>query len=352
VSCWSAEVEEIARPHPIGLVSPADFVLGERAPFEESKLLIDPRYSLYCFDLANDSALFVECPDPEQLERAAFFYQAQAAQAVAVISLPLRSFHRLAEEIPRKEVIWVHSVGRCGSTLMSKVLATVSGILSLSEPDDLTQLLQVERSLVPSLMQSSMRWRGLGDRPVVAIKTRSEVIILADVIADLFPDAKHLFLYRNGVDWMNTLYRAWPEERDFYDKELNLQMAERWAETVPLVREYSDLNPVGIRMLAWISCMEGFLRLRERRLDTLAVRFEDMVQQPRPTLAKVFEFLGVAKADWSEIEQVLGQDSQAGTVYDREERYKSKRELTEELRREIYELVATRPLLGSPYVVL
>lgn len=49
---------------------------------------------------------------------------------------------------------------------------------------------------------------------------------------------------------------------------------------------------------------------------------------------------------------MLSRDSQAGTIYDREERKKGKRELTEDLIQDIRELVASRPLISSTDRVL
>ncbi|HSI73522.1 MAG TPA: hypothetical protein VK934_10125 [Fimbriimonas sp.] len=353
MSCKRAKVLEVTRPHPIGLVAPSDFKLGERCDFPPEQLVEDQRFSLYCFDIEHKAALFVECPDPEVVDNAAFYYQAQAEHAAAVVSVPLSLFHDLADGIPEREVVWIHSVGRCGSTLMSKVLGTLQGVKSISEPDDLTQLLHFDRAIVPPLLASSVRWRGSGPQGTVAIKTRSEVLVLADLIADVFPDAKHLFLYRNGIAWMNTILRNWPPDMDLYDPLRTRQMAERWAETVPLIREYpGPLNAIQVRMLAWISCMEGYLQLVDRGLDTLPIRFEDLTADPKLVIHQAFEFLAVGEPEPQLIQQVLAKDSQAGTIYDREERHKNRRHLTQEEEQYVKDIVSSRPRLMSPEMIM
>lgn len=351
------EIEEVRREHPIRIVGPDDFSSRPAGAIDPEAVLRDPRFGLYCFDLPNDAALFVEVDDPVAVDLAPFYYQAQVEHAVGLVSMPLGVFHRLAALIPDppKGLILVHSVGRCGSTLLSKVLQAVPSIHSLSEPDDLTQLLKHRSSdRLGELLRSSVKWRGKprAGNPAdqLAIKTRSEVIAMADELGNCFPNARHLFLYRDAVSWMRSIYRGWPTDRDVYDDEANRKMAEGWARTIPLIEEYrredKPLNAVQIRLMAWIMCMEAYLRLEQIAVPTLSIRFEDLVASPAAVLERIFEFCDIGNVDWAPIEDVLSRDSQAGTIYDRESRRENTRELSEELLRDVRELVATRPLLG------
>jgi hypothetical protein len=61
-------------------------------------------------------------------------------------------------------------------------------------------------------------------------------------------------------------------------------------------------------------------------------------------------FCDVGSVNWPFIKEVLGRDSQAGTIYDRKERSKATRELTPDLVQDIYEMLETRPLLRTPDV--
>lgn len=356
-------IKEVNRSHPLATVAPTDFTWEAGEEISADEVRRDPSFTHYCFDPENDAVIFVESDDPAAVDRAPFFYQGQIEHAVGLVSMPMEIFRLVAQEIPLppKGLIIVHSVGRCGSTLLSKALETAPGVRSVSEPDDLTQLLGLwfaddsRRESYRELLISSIRWRGKpgidGAPHRLAIKTRSEVLALADLFGSVFPTAKHFFLYRNAVSWMGSVIRNFPVDRDIYDAENSRHMEASWRRILPLIGEYVredlPLNPVQIRMLAWITCMEGYLRLRDMGVPLAAARFEDLTAEPIPILRQFFAFCGIDEVDWTAVADVLGRDSQAGTIFDREERRKLTRKLTDDLTRDIHELIATRPLLGA-----
>ncbi|MHB8637766.1 MAG: hypothetical protein ACYC96_14970 [Fimbriimonadaceae bacterium] len=354
-------LKESKREHPIRIVSPTDFVYEVGEAIDPLEVLRDPSFSLYCIDRENNAAIFVECHDYEALYQAPFYYQAQSQFAVGLVSMPLQVFHRLAREIalPANGLVFIHSVGRCGSTLVSKVLAALPCVHSLSEPDDLTQMIGFRDAdgssdqWLRDLIVSSTKWR-CKPRPGappdwVAIKMRSEVLALADLLGPQFEHSKHFFLYRNAVSWMGSLFRGYQPDRDVYDPVLNRKMEESWGNTLTLVREYrspeAPMNPIQIRVLAWITCMEAYLKLAEMGIPLCAARYEDLTEHPVPILQGLFRFCGIDAFDWDVIGDVLGRDSQAGSIYDREARRKQTRELTAELVADIHALIATRPML-------
>jgi len=361
------KIKEKRREHPIQIVEPSDFESETAEEIDPITILDSPAFSFYCFDKENEQAIFVECDDPVAVESAPFYYQAQYDHTISLASMPLSMFHQLAADIkmPPKGVLFIHSVGRCGSTLVSKALAAVPQVHSLSEPDDLTQLtiLKVKEKAsdewVREALISSVRWRckaRVGNAPEqVAIKTRSEVLVLADVFSDLFPDEKHFFLYRNAVSWMQSYFAGYGMDRDVYDKESNAASEKGWAEVLPIIQEYHNesepLNGIQIRVLAWITCMEGYLRMHGLK-NLCAARFEDLTKEPIPMLKQLFEFCEIGQVDWEAIHEVLGRDSQAGTIFDREERRKNHREMTLQMIQDVNDLVATRPLLRKADVVV
>ena len=308
-------IKEIAREHPLGVVKPADFVTEDGPVISPEAVLADPRLSVYCFDPENDRVLFVEVDDAAAVVQAPFYYQGQIEHAVGLVSMPVEVFHRIAATIPEppRGVIFVHSVGRCGSTLLSKVLAACPTVHSLSEPDDLTQIvnLRVANSIsedeIREMIRSSIKWRGKpregADFDFLALKTRSEVMVLADLFAELYRSSKHLFLYRDGVSWMRTLFRGIPLDWDIYDEAQNRDMNERWAKMLPLAKqaltESKILNPIEVRILAWITCMEGYLLLKSKGLDLCATRYEDITTDPTQVMRKLLDFCGIDVVDMS-----------------------------------------------------
>jgi hypothetical protein len=361
-------LNEITVSRPIKIVGPEDFAVVGGEEISVETVLGDPRFTLYCIDLERGAVLFVESSDPVAVDRVPFYYQGQREFAVGLVSMPFEVFHRAAAQIPLppKGLIFVHNVGRCGSTLLSKVLNAIPSVHSLSEPDDLTQIAdlrwsdQISDATCRELLGSSVRWRckprSGPAADFVAIKPRSEVLTLGGYFGTAFPDSRHFFLYRDGLAWMRTIFRGFPLDRDIDNDEKNREMERSWSHTLPLVkelmREEKAMNPVQIRMLSWVTGMEAYLRLAKMPIPTCAARFEDLTVAPEPMLKQILDFCGIEAVDWDEIREVLGRDSQAGTSFGREERKQFTRELTPELVQDVYDLIASRPMLGTPHVVV
>lgn len=354
--------EIIARHREFALqfVKFSDFELKESGRITLEALVADPEWSVYALDFDTQEALLVRCPAESRIEDEPFLYTAQFNAAVEVAVASWAEF--IDAEIPApKSFVFVHSVGRCGSTLLSKALQVVPGVLSLSEPDDLTQLSAFRTRVTPEqlaqLVNASIRWRGKpSGHDVVAIKTRSEVMMLAPVMCREFPDAKNLFMYRGGISWARSVYRTWPPERRMDDLELNRQMQKGWAQMIPMVDELGDeehpLNPLEIRLCAWLQIMEGYLNLRASGVEMLAFRYEDLVAEPRMVLESVFAHLGLGGVDWHAADAVLAEDSQKGSFFDREKLDARGMVLTEELIERARKLISRRPVIGTPDVIL
>ncbi|CAN5412742.1 sulfotransferase [soil metagenome] len=360
-----ASILDKAHEHAISMANPEHFKLDSQSDFDASIALTDPRISLYCFDLANDAALFVEVADAPIIENATFLYNAQFEHATHVISIPTTVFCDLAETIPLPVggLIFLHSVSRCGSTLLSKVFQSIPGIYSLSEPDEPTQLGRLKATggapdeLIKSLLYASTRWRckpqSSGSPHAVAIKYRSEVIVLHKEFEELYPNEHHIFQYRDGISWIRSVFLGWPRERDIDDAEKNAEMQLGWSNTVPLIAQQTQpLNAIQIRILAWINAMETYYSIADSGIPIIAIRYEDLRTDPRPILRKMLEFCEISEVDWNAIELVLGEDSQAGTVYDRAKRSAKPTILSDAQVDEALKMIAGRPRLRTPGVIL
>ncbi|MES1227833.1 MAG: sulfotransferase, partial [Armatimonadota bacterium] len=323
---------------------------------------------LYCIDPENEAVIFAELPEDERPEDAPFYYAAQYDKANGSVRMPWATFHEIAHTIPEPEggVIFVQSDGRCGSTLLSKAFAAVPDVLSLSEPDELTQMIGMRTAdgsadhWLSHMIFSSVKWRCKARHgspaKFVAIKTRSEVTRLADLMCAQFPQAKNLFIYRDGVSWAKSIYRTARVDAVFDDPERNRQMQEGWGKMMPLVTEYAredePLNPIQIRTLCWVTNIEDYLNLVEGGVPFCAVRYEELVASPVPILHQLFDYCGISNVDWAEIEVVLGRDSQEGSIYDREVLGARQRVLPEWLQQSAIDTIATRPRIKTPGVIL
>lgn len=356
------------REHPISIVQPTDFQVQAGEAIEPEEVLANPDFSLYCFDRERQSALFVECPESADVYGFPFFYQAQYDHATGLVEMPLQAFHQIAYSIPEPEkgLVFIHSTGRCGSTLLSKALSTLPNVHSISEPDDLTQLLLLggpqgfSHEEIAQLVASSVRWRCKGTHrgpaEFVAIKTRSEVLTLGRQICGTFPTAKHLYLYRDGIAWMNSYYSRYPDDRPMDDPVKNRETEEGWSKILPIIAEYrqeeAPMNPVQVRMLAWVTSMEAYLDLLDAGVSFCAARYEDIVAHPIEILHRLFDYCGFTGVDWSAIETVLGRDSQEGTIFSQGDFRKRNKVMPPDLHQDAAEIVATRPRLLKPDVIV
>ena len=188
----------------LAVASPADFRLGERtaAGLDETDLRT---FTPYCFDYAADVFLLVDTP--RQALDEAFLYQGQFKHASAVLRIDRASMKERCQAIaggaPLRPVL-VFSIGRCGSTLFSK-LSGAAGLSSFSEPDIYTGINPHKTDprtgdvLTCSTVQLAA-YAGVPDSRL-CLKFRSASSgAMAQFMAAL-PEARYIFLLRNLRDW-------------------------------------------------------------------------------------------------------------------------------------------------------
>lgn len=66
-------------------------------------------------------------------------------------------------------------------------------------------------------------------------------------------------------------------------------------------------------MLVWLVCAQNYLRLRERGLPFVAIKYEALVQKPRDSAARLFAHCGISDALTEQACVAMTEDAQAGT---------------------------------------
>ncbi len=322
------EIAEKVKERSVGQTALDNFVVRDGGSVDLS-ILDQPTVSLYCLDDEAQRAIFVETPPGADLDAAPFYYVAQYEQAQRLIAVPIEDFHRVADTLPTGDLIFVHSTGRCGSTLISQALATVEGVRSLSEPDIYTQI-HLMRFLdhtrdaeYQRLLASATRFY-TSRSPTTAIKFRAMCISVGDLLGAAFPDAKNLFLYRHAETWVRSMNL---EMRPIEVRRVPLaeqDIPRHWMGIAPLIIPFSEQHgrmptPNELMALGWVSLMAQYLALHEAGHPFLAVRYEDIKAQPKAVLAAIFDYCGL-EADVDRAYEVFGKDSQAGTEWSQEQR--------------------------------
>lgn len=319
-----------------------DFILGESCPFEPRELLDSgvgerPRFSLYCLDSSDGSAVFVETSQDYPLDEAPFFYAAQYAGAQAIIKINQTEFFELADATsdPGPHLGWIQSVGRSGTTLAARALGACEDVFSLSEPDVLLQVL----SLSPECLHSRSLWRCRNesehDRLIDAclrllshealssgryqrliIKPRSQFCEAFPALLRLYPEAETLFLTRAPVPWLKSVFSAYFRDLDCDAPEILESFEKSLASYIPLIQQRcvpGKTQTMGaLWALHYVSALQKFEAAKSHGLRYYALTFEELEKSPLQHFEALFARLHL-RWDESALSAVLEQDSQKGS---------------------------------------
>jgi hypothetical protein len=177
----------------------------------------------YAINFAEQCVVNLSYKDKQALLDATFLYQHQKATARQLISIPFERLPELARtlwqgEINQAKPTLVFSTGRAGSTLLSKMLATLQ-LPSLSEPDVYThysliaaqscgsQLPGMNRipQVIAHTMMNLLYCSGSSQ---TAIKFRGQVNSIAHTVMKVLPEANGFMVLREPVACATSMHRA------------------------------------------------------------------------------------------------------------------------------------------------
>ena len=345
-----------------------DFTLRHDGEDDPAQLLIHPDLSLYCLDLEHKEAVFVSTPSGIDLENAPFYYQAQFEHAESVFTVSFDTFLDLSARIsPADTLVLIHNIGRCGSTLLSKAFSQLKSCISYSEPDCFTQIAfwralndprdELWKSLLPACMNFTFRDMG-SQRPSTAIiKFRSGCLNLLDLFLDGFPDAKHLFLYRDCSFWVASLVGLMGRDRPLPDlsreKALNNCRYNNGRaldqSSFPFDRLGENVSAVERLTLSWLAYIELVARIHPScAAALLPITYEELTANGEACLRRIFDHCDLPQDNLFESLSAFGQDSQAGTTYARVDGNSgNKRQLTEHDRSQMQSVLSLHPFINS-----
>jgi hypothetical protein len=310
-----------------------DFALGDSEAFDSSRLVSDPRISLYALDFERNSACFVELAPAVALETKPFFYLAQFNEATHLIAIPLDEIEALAArvEVDDSRLVFIQSVGRCGSTLVSRVFESMGSVRSLSEPDAFTNLVRwrgsalapdsVIRRIADSCVRLCCKPLAGSEAPsFVAIKFRSQCIEIDDLLSDAFPAAKHLYLTREPFSWLDSSYRAFIDPQKVDDNDYRSWIEDTFGALHPLIQgEVVEGKPMPAwkaSLLHWIANSETFRKFQNKGISYLVADFSEIRSDGMETISRILDYCAIPIADLSVIEECLSRDSQKGSGFD------------------------------------
>ncbi|OIP64989.1 sulfotransferase family protein, partial [Candidatus Nomurabacteria bacterium CG2_30_43_9] len=234
-----------------------------------------------------------------------------------------------------KAPIFILGTGRSGTTILGIVLSMHREVGFLNEPKALWHALRDDEDLIGSYTHIPARYRLDAEDASPAIISAAhrlygaylrttfndrvvdkypELIFRVPFVKKIFPDARFLFLVRNGWDTCHSI-DAWSARSGL---RLRTEVHDWWGVNrrkwhllvEQLVGEYADLAPHLEDMCGWtnhadmaavewiVTMREGLRLLREYPNDVLRVTYEDICQSPRLVMGGVCEF---ANLSWDEV---------------------------------------------------
>jgi hypothetical protein len=306
------------------MVSLDDFYLREVVASEDlcATVAENRHVTPYCLDHQNRHMIFAETPPDIELSARPFYYQAQYEAATRLISVPYDRVHEIAAGAQGRSVdpVLIFSVGRCGSTLMSKIWGRLDDTYSVSEPDVFTGINylhgrgRLTDDEAVQLLASTVRLihRPPTPRARLVIKFRAQCIGIAELLYQRHPDAGFIFMYRNAIDCVDSYVRVFgavPLPEHVFDR------AFPYARSEP--EKYERLHRLGQPMLVWLVCAHTYLGLRQSGLPWVAIKYEDLVERPHNLIARLFAHCGISDALIEQACSAMTVDAQAGTSLSR-----------------------------------
>lgn len=323
------EIINKRRRDPVGGTDIRDFELRENGGIDAQEILANECITLYALDFENGRAVFVEAGSPGELSQAPFYYQAQYETATRVITLSLEAMVQMAQSVTvdDSKLIFIHSTGRSGSTLASKIFAQLPGVINMAEPDALTQLVVARfmqpdlRDMIRMLLDATLRLLCKTSVSTAwVIKGRSWVLELGDWLHEFYPRAKNLYLYRDAESWIKSTMSAFIVEKERTPEEFRREETEvrGWMQLlVPSVARYDPdqhLTVTGLLSLMWLDNVERYIELHKSGMEMLAIPYPGWKLDARRTAVSMLEYCDVCPDDLTAIEEILTKDSQAGSV--------------------------------------
>lgn len=228
---------------------------------------------------------------------------------------------------PVKKPIFILGTGRSGTTILGIVLSMHREVGYLNEPKAIWHLIHPHEDVIGNYSQSNAKYRLTAEDATDQMQRRAaqmfgayltttrserlvdkypELIFRVDFVRALFPDARFIFLVRNGWDTCQSI-ATWSkrlgvhrngEKHDWWgveDRKWRL-LVEQLVETDSVLSQIADKVKHFERHLdraavEWIVTMQEGIRLIDTSPDcTHLVRFEDLTAKPDETLSALCDF--------------------------------------------------------------
>ncbi|XP_052240857.1 uncharacterized protein LOC127851257 isoform X1 [Dreissena polymorpha] len=317
----AAHVQDIKwrrKIHPLVTADASNFITFHNS-FKHPNCVLKPHVSLYC--VTQTEAVFVECDELEDVYASdGNFHDAQFRHARRLVVLPRGVFHKLATDLgdPRVPVMLISSTGRCGATLMTRMFEKVPGTRIIQEPDCLTTLAFLMKTLALSAVEydnvltSAIRLLCKPDDRVGMIVIRSRPCCCTQIktIQKLMPRIRQIFLYRNSLRTVSSYIGTMSNDttaqcaRFIIDNEVIATIMPFFRRLFhhyfmytldqdPPLTSPGSMSTVGMFTSVWAACITSVVECTEKNIPVISVLYEEMLKNPWRTCSAMFERLNI-----------------------------------------------------------
>ena len=301
--------------------------------FAHPNIILNDNISLYSVNEVE--AVFVDCGVVDVFDSAhdAFVYNTQFRMAKKIIILPVESFHRMAKDIPLPNIPMINLAnhGRCGSTLLCKLFEAMPNTLSIFETLPFSSLANVSRKghigyetiskLFSSTIMCTVKHANKRNSEILLLKCQSSAVYVIDIITDVVPHIKHIYMYRQPVPFVRSYEKIFA----INGIKISVKALKLWCglghnrslKCSPVYPSYflKELNNFTKFSLLWITCVAVFNNLVTNGYHIKSLKYEDLLENPKSVLLAIFNYAGIPVTKIPNIEKVMYKDSQAGNKY-------------------------------------
>lgn len=337
----TVHVQKILGRHKIDLMfqpaSDSNFLTMHHS-FQDPEYILSKNVTLYCIN--KREACFVEC-DPSidvfNSEISSFVRIAQFKHARNLIKVPIHIFLEIGEKVGKfnGKLIFLTNTGRCGSTLLSQVFEETEECVSISEPDATNRLTNI-RDKIPmeefdDLARATINLLCKNAGPKTecfVIKLLQPNIPLVPHLARLYPDARHIFMYRDGIYVARSVARIIQRTpltsllitlaKNCVCMRLGRILSRAAGLPIDDYDQFETIHdPLQYGTVMWAASIRRYLDYLDNGLDIAAVRYEDMVADTEFAMEQIFKFSQLAY-NQEAVERAFSRDSQRGSPISKE----------------------------------
>jgi hypothetical protein len=182
---------------------------------EPDQIVLQIGWTLFGFDFENAVAVFLDVGADCNLALTPFCFDEQVRRAKRLTVVTLDQFTSLAEQVDiTHRLVQVYNMGHCGSTLLHNVFNKVPDVWCVSEPKVFFDLAlwryDLEQDVILKLSCAAFkfitRFPAAEKSKTLVIKHFSQPNSILPVLFKATPDAKNLFMYRDGTSWCNSIF--------------------------------------------------------------------------------------------------------------------------------------------------